>query len=163
MSDWSEAIFAADHHLGIGAKCVRAVIIFFFGLLLIRLAGRRIFGKWSALDIVVSIMAGSNLSRAITGTAPMVATMAATAVLVALHWAFAKWAVHSKTAARVLEGEAVELGRNGELYEDIMKQWSVSGRDLAESMRQSKVKSLSEMHEAILEPSGKINVSKASG
>jgi len=47
-------------------ECVRTVLVFAYGLLLVRLAGRRIFGKWSALDIIVSIMVGSNLSRALT-------------------------------------------------------------------------------------------------
>src|ERR671939_176607 len=34
-----------------------------------RVAGRRLFGEWAALDIIVSIIAGSNLIRALTESA----------------------------------------------------------------------------------------------
>ncbi len=60
-------------------ECARAVVIFAFGLLLMRFSGRRIFAQWSALDIVVAFTAGSNLSRAITGPVPLFGTMAAMA------------------------------------------------------------------------------------
>jgi len=52
-------------------------VIFAFGLALVRLAGRRVFVRWAALDIVVAVVVGSNLSRALTGTAPLGGTLAA--------------------------------------------------------------------------------------
>ena len=39
-------------------ECLRAMLILVYGLVLVRLAGRHVFGKWSALDIIVSIMVG---------------------------------------------------------------------------------------------------------
>ena len=140
-------------------RCARAVVIFIWGFLLIRFAGRRIFGQWAALDTVVAIMAGSNLSRAITGSAPLFGTMVATAVLVALHWALAKLTTHSSLMDRILEGEAVELGANGVLHDDKMKKWAVSGTDLAQAMRQSGVSRIEDIERVTLEPSGTISVS----
>jgi uncharacterized membrane protein YcaP (DUF421 family) len=140
MSEWTEA---------------RAIVIFIWGFLLIRIAGRRIFARWSALDTVVAIIAGSNLSRAIT----LFGTMAATALLVALHWGLAKLATHSELADRVLEGIAVELGAAGALDHDQMKRWSVSRTDLAEAMRRSGVSRIEDIGSVTLEPSGTINVS----
>ncbi|MGH8291183.1 MAG: hypothetical protein ACREV7_19635 [Steroidobacteraceae bacterium] len=40
-----------------------------------RLAGRRTFARWSALDMIVSIIMGSSLSRALTGAAPLGGTI----------------------------------------------------------------------------------------
>ena len=57
----------------------------------------RVFGKWSALDIIVSIMVGSNLSRALTGSAPLVGTLAATTLLMALHWVLAQLAARDRS------------------------------------------------------------------
>jgi uncharacterized membrane protein YcaP (DUF421 family) len=37
-------------------------------LAIVRFVGRRVFGEWAALDIIVSIVVGSNLSRALTGS-----------------------------------------------------------------------------------------------
>lgn len=66
-------------------ECARAALIFAYGLLLVRVAGRRAFARWSALDIVVAIIVGSNLSRSLTGSAPLFPTIAATALLMLLH------------------------------------------------------------------------------
>ena len=43
-----------------------------FTVLLLRLAHKRLLGKWSALDFVLTIIVGSNLSRALTADAPFV-------------------------------------------------------------------------------------------
>jgi uncharacterized membrane protein YcaP (DUF421 family) len=110
MNDWITIVFGSGPNLTPGQESARAVLIFFYGFILIRLAGRRIFAQWSALDTVVAIIVGSNLSRTITGSAQLLGTMGATAVLVALHWGLAKLATHSKLADRILEGRAVELG-----------------------------------------------------
>ncbi len=55
----------------VAQECARAVLVLAYGLTLVRLSGRGAFGKWSALDIIVSIMVGSTLSRALTGSAPL--------------------------------------------------------------------------------------------
>src|SRR5688500_11455069 len=52
---------------------VRAVIVFAFGILLVRLSGKRTFGKLSAFDIVLAIVVGSNLSRALHRQRPILA------------------------------------------------------------------------------------------
>lgn len=49
----------------------RAVVIFVYGLLLLRISGRRTFARWSALDIILSVITGSCLGRALTGGAPL--------------------------------------------------------------------------------------------
>jgi uncharacterized membrane protein YcaP (DUF421 family) len=161
MNDWITLLFGSGPDLSAGQECARAILIFFYGFLLIRFAGRRIFGQWAALDTVVAIVAGSNLSRTITGSAQLLGTMAATAVLVALHWGFAKLATHSKLAERVLEGKAIQLGADGKLHQEEMKKWSVSGTDLEEAMRQSGITGLEEIASVTLEPSGIITVSKS--
>ena len=160
MSNWAEIAFGSGQNISTAQECARAALMFFYGFLLIRFAGRRIFGQWSALDTAVAIIAGSNMSRAITGPAQLFGTMAATAVLVALHWALAKLATHSTLADRILEGKAVQLGARGTLHDEQMKKWSVSGTDIAEAMRQSGVSRLEEISSVTLEPSGVINVSK---
>lgn len=64
---------------------LRAVLIFVLGVLIVRFAATRAFGKWSPLDIIFAVIVGSNLSRALTGSAPFVPTLTATVILVALH------------------------------------------------------------------------------
>ena len=64
---------------------LRATLIFVLGVLIVRFAATRAFGKWSALDIILAVIVGSNLSRALTGSAPFLPTLIATVLLVVLH------------------------------------------------------------------------------
>src|SRR5918911_703391 len=107
-----DSVFGSDNHLAWWQECARAVVIFAYGLALVRLAGRRVFGKWAALDIIVSIVVGSNLSRALTGSAALWETLAATTLLMALHWALSHAAARSPRLSHLLEGRSIHLGRD---------------------------------------------------
>jgi len=126
----------------------------------VRLAGRRVFGKWAALDIIVSIIVGSNLSRALTGSAPLWGTLLASAALMALHWLFAQAAARSHLASRMVEGSAVEISSAGKLDPAKAQRWAVSGVDIQEALHQSGVEGIEQTRLLILEPSGKISVLK---
>ena len=76
-----DSLFGASSPLDWTQELARAVLIFTYGLLLVRVFGRRVFRKWAALDFVISIVIGSNLSRALTGNAQLWETLAATALL----------------------------------------------------------------------------------
>src|SRR5260370_8011421 len=65
---------------------VRAIFVFLVWLAIVRMADRRLLGKYSAFDVVLAVMLGSVLSRAINGAAPLWGTLAAAAVLVPMHW-----------------------------------------------------------------------------
>lgn len=155
-----ETLFGTAPHLTAWQECARAALIFAYGLLLMRISGRRTFGKWSALDIVVSIMLGSSLSRALTGNAPLLGTMGASAVLVLLHWVLAQAAARSTRLARFIEGTAIELSRGGQLDRRARLRHSVSVADLDEALRETGVEGVTETAWIILEPSGKITVHK---
>src|ERR1700742_895292 len=74
MDQFLIAVFGVQNHLSTAQEGARAVLIFSYGLLLLRLSGPRMFGHWSALDIVISIIVGSALARAMTGIAPLLGT-----------------------------------------------------------------------------------------
>ncbi|MBE7198833.1 MAG: DUF421 domain-containing protein [Parafilimonas terrae] len=156
-----DTLFGTGRDLTLWQECARAVLIFAYGLLLMRLSGRRTFGKWSALDIVVSIMLSSSLSRALTGSAPLFGTMAASTILVLLHWLLAQGATRSARLARLVEGAAIDLSRGGRLDEAARLRQSVSAADLAEALRQAGIDSVGETARITLEPSGKITVKRA--
>lgn len=98
------ALFGETGNVTAVQECARAVLVLAYGLAILRLAGRRIFGRWSALDIIVSIVVGSNLSRALTGNAPLFGTIAATTVLIGLHWLLARLAAHYRPLSRISRG-----------------------------------------------------------
>ncbi|HEX2801138.1 MAG TPA: hypothetical protein VHN73_03640, partial [Phenylobacterium sp.] len=86
LRDW----IGPDNGDGTTAQlCVRAVIPFVVGIAYIRIAGRRTFSQSAPLDIIIAIVVGSNLSRAMTGKALFWPALAATLLLVVLHRALA--------------------------------------------------------------------------
>lgn len=155
-----EAIFGAGRDLSVGQECARAALIFAYGLLLVRISGRRTFGKWSALDIVVSIILGSSLSRALTGGAPLAGTLVACTVLLFLHWLAAQAAARSPRLASLLEGRPVIIVRDGAVLEGARLLHGVTSADLDEALRQSNTGDVRMAGTLILEPSGKLSVQR---
>ena len=141
-------------------ECARALLIFAYGLVVLRIAGRRVFGKWSALDIIVSVVVGSNLSRALTGGASLVGTLAATTLLMVLHGVLARAAVRAPWFSALVEGRAIPLARDGEAEKAALLHESISRCDLEEALRQSGVEHVADTRLIMLEPSGKITVLK---
>ena len=131
-------------------------------MLLVRVAGRRIFGKWAALDIVASVIVGSNLSRALTGNAPLLGTLAATTLLIMLHRVLAHLAARSGMVSRAVEGRAVPLTNADGLDHKARVHHAVTEADLNEALRQAGIERVEEAAKLTLEPSGKITVLKES-
>lgn len=155
-----EAVFGAQNDLDWGQECARAVLIFAYGLVVVRVFGRRVFGRWSALDIVISIIVGSNLSRALTGNAPLWGTLAATTLLMLLHWVLAQGAARWRWMSKLVEGPSIKLGEGGRANEAVLKRQSVSQADLNEALRQSGLDRVEDSREIVLEPSGNISILK---
>ncbi|WP_206664836.1 DUF421 domain-containing protein [Dankookia rubra] len=136
------------------------MVIFAYGLAIVHLVGRRVFGEWAALDIIVSVVVGLNLSRVLTGSAKLWGTLAATTLLMALHWIFAHLATRFPTLSRVFEGRPVHLGEDGRVDGRALRRHAVSEADLGEALRGSGFEDLSGTRRVVLEPSGKISVLK---
>jgi uncharacterized membrane protein YcaP (DUF421 family) len=155
---WLEVVFGHRGAVGPGQECARAVLVLLYGYLAIRLFGRRIFGKWAALDIAVAIIAGSNLSRALTGTAPLWGTLAATTLLFLLHRLLVQTAAVSPRLSRLIEGRPAELARDGRTDRAVLRRWGVTQADLEEALRSKGLTDLDQAEQLTLEPSGAITV-----
>ncbi|QKG54038.1 hypothetical protein [Hymenobacter sp. BRD67] len=63
--------FTVDSHTITAVQMTtRSVIVFFVALALLRLSGKRTFGGSTAFDMVVKIMLGAVLSRAVVAASP---------------------------------------------------------------------------------------------
>ena len=140
--------------------CVRAVVVVVFGVLCLRLAGRRTFSQATPLDIFIAIVVGSNLSRIMTGKASFFGGLGATLILVILHRTLAMATRRWNLLARVLKSTPVALVRDGTPDRDAMDRHAIGLADLEEGLRLEQVRSCEEVELATLEPSGKISVVK---
>jgi len=153
-------LFGSEHDISLAQECARAILIFFYGFLLLRLSGRRTFAEWSALDIILSVFIGSSLSRVLTGSAPMLGTLAAAAVLTALHVLVGYLVASNKTLSRLIEGDPVELAVDGRIDHRARRRTMISESDIREALRARGLEDEGDTKRIVLEASGAITVIK---
>ena len=121
--------------LGPGQVALRALVVYGLTLLIVRLGSKRLMGKATAFDVILAIMLGSIMSRAITGSEGLLPTFIAGAVLVGLHWLFGVVALRSDRFGRLVKGEPVRIVEDGKVLDDAMRGSHLTRRDLEEALR----------------------------
>lgn len=158
INDFYVTIGEAGGDIGWAEMSVRAGVIFLYGLAVTRLGVWRAFGRWSTPDIIVTIVVGSNLSRALTGPAPLVPTLAATSAFLVLWFLVSLAASRSETLDWLFKGSPIRLVADGAVDSAAMRKALVSKRDLLEGLRQKGVAQPMRVVTAFLERNGSITV-----
>ncbi|HEX5688885.1 MAG TPA: YetF domain-containing protein [Roseiflexaceae bacterium] len=115
---------------------LRALVIYVMTLIMIRVGGgNRLLGSHAAIDVVLGIIFGSVLSRAVNGTAPFFETLAAGAILIALHLVFAHLAFHSHVFGKLVKGTDHVVIRDGEFQRGELARHAISERDVMAALR----------------------------
>ena len=141
---------------------LRATLIFVLGVLIVRFAATRAFGKWSALDIILAVIVGSNLSRALTGSAPFLPTLIATVLLVVLHGLLAMAAARWSWLSTLTKGASIPLVRDGQMDEPAMRRQRITSDEIEAAIRQSGGRSVDDAEAVFLETDGSLAVTWAS-
>jgi uncharacterized membrane protein YcaP (DUF421 family) len=137
----------------------RALLVYVAGLAIVRAGKNRLLGRSTAFDIVLGFILGSMLSRAINGSAPLIGTLVAAVVLVALHWTFARLAMSSDNVASAVKGRRLVLVRDGRIERAALHAADLSERDLREELRLgAHIDDPAEVDLACLERNGRISV-----
>ncbi len=140
---------------------LRAAVIYIAALVMVRMVGdRRFIGKYAALDVILSIIFGSTLSRAINGTSAFFESIFAAFILVVMHWFFAAVAFHSSRLESKIKGRSRILIKDGQLCPKAMRNSHITKKDLESTLRvQCQVDKLERVEKACLERNGEISFS----
>jgi uncharacterized membrane protein YcaP (DUF421 family) len=147
--------------LGTAQVCARAIVVYIILIGFVRLGKKRFLGQATAFDVILLIMLGSISSRAISGTAPFVASLGATLILILFHWVISYFAEFSPALGYMTKGSDTLLIKEGRVSREALKSAHMSDDDLAEDLRQRGVEKMSQVKEARLERSGKLSVIKS--
>ncbi|GEP90630.1 Protein of unknown function [Chitinophaga terrae (ex Kim and Jung 2007)] len=153
-----ETFWGSGDQLGVLQMTIRAVVLFFITLMLLRLGGMQIFGRKTSFDTIIVIMMGALLSRVIVGASPFLPTVVATAAMVAIN-RFLSWlaSINGKIDLLV-KGSPLILFDDGVINWRNMKKANLSYSDLIESLRIETLKeSLADIEKAYLETNGQIS------
>lgn len=137
---------------------VRASVVYFFLLLVIRLLGKREVGSTSAFDFMVALMLGEVVDEIIYGDVSMTKGLLVIAVVAVWHLVNAWASYKSKLVDRLTGAEPAVLIDQGVIQEDALAKERMNEDEVLSEMRLMGVDNLKEVNKATLEPSGKISV-----
>lgn len=159
MEDHIRQILGSENDIEWWQMALRALIVFIIAVALIRLSNKRIFGKLTSFDIVIGIILGSILSRAITANSPFIPTICAATALVLLHRLMGLLAYRYDWFGTLVKGHHQMLVRDGEILWKQMSMQNISRKDLEEAMRSAgSTTDINAVKYAFLERSGGISV-----
>jgi len=144
--------------LTVAQVSLRAVVVYFALILFVRLGKKRFLGQATAFDAVLIILIGSVASRAVSGTAPFVAALAATLSFIVVHWIVSYVAQSSSALSFLVKGHDTVLITKGRVDQSALRAAHMSADDLEEDLRQQGIKKHTQVEEARLERSGKLSV-----
>jgi uncharacterized membrane protein YcaP (DUF421 family) len=146
--------------LTLAQMALRAAVVYVVTVAFVRLAKKRFMGRATAVDVILGIMLGSIVSRAITGNAPFGPALAAGATLVGMHWLFSFVACRWHGFGVAVKGRSRILVRDGTPDRAAMRAAHITERDLLEDLRGEGLAGPETVKEARLERSGKVSVVK---
>lgn len=159
MNDLVHRIIGTQQEIAWWQMAIRAIIVFIVATALLRISNKRIFGKYSSFDIVIDIILGSILSRAITANAPFFATIIASIVLVFLHRFLGLLAWKNDFFEDLVKGRHQMLVKEGRIRWKEMARHNISRKDLEEAMRRvGHTSEVEKVKYAFLERSGDISI-----
>ena len=139
----------------------RTIIVFTVAIVYVRFAKKRFIAQASALDLVIAVMFGSLLSRAINGGATLLSSLVAGFILVVLQRICAHFSCRSQRFAGWVKGSSQVIVRNGQMDIAEMRKHDISEDDLLSEMRTNALTDrLADVEVAIFERSGHIGIVK---
>lgn len=139
---------------------LRASLLYFFLLVVIRLLGKRSVGATSAFDLLVALMLGEVVDEAIFGDVSMPKALLAITVIALWHFVNAYASYKSDAVDKLTSGEPTELVKNGKIQEDALAKERLNQAELLSELRLVGIDDIKEVKKATLEPNGKISAIK---
>jgi uncharacterized membrane protein YcaP (DUF421 family) len=140
-------------------KVIRAVVVYLFLILAIRVFGRRELGQLTAFDLIVLLTISNILQNAMIGsdTSLLGGVIGAVALLSAnLGVAYAVF--RSPRLERLVDGEPRVLIKDGDIQWRAVRQEQLSQTDILAAIHAQGLERVDEVRLAISEPNGQITV-----
>ncbi len=142
---------------------VRAAVVYVALLVLVRLSGRRTVGQFTPFDLLVVMLLSESVSNGLSGgEKSLVGGLLSATTLIALNVGVAFITARSRLAQQVVEGRPVLIGRDGDIFKEVLKTHHVPLCDMERALREADCDQ-SSMRFAFLEADGQISILQNSG
>lgn len=137
----------------------RTIFLYFTILFIFRLMGKREIGELSILDLVVFIMIAEMAVVGIENTEQsLLQSIFPMFLLMGIQILLALFSLRSQKFRRLIDGKPTVVINKGKIDEREMKKQRYNFDDLMMQLRENKIKNVTDVEFAILEPSGKLSV-----
>jgi uncharacterized membrane protein YcaP (DUF421 family) len=138
---------------------VRAVVVYFFMLVLLRMTGRRQVGQLAPFDLVLLLILSNAVQNAMNANdGSLTAGFILATTLVVLNGLVGRLTFHNKRLEALLEGRPEVLIYEGKVFKNILDREKISDLDLITALRATGCESTEDVHLAILENNGHVSV-----
>jgi uncharacterized membrane protein YcaP (DUF421 family) len=140
-------------------RAIRAVVVYAFLLLAIRIFGRRELGQLTAFDIIVLLTLSNILQNSMIGNDNSVTGgMVGAGVLLSANLVLAFVVSRRPHVERVIEGEPRILIHDGKIRAEAMRRELLTEQDLLSAVHREGIERIEDVHLAISEPNGMISI-----
>ena len=137
---------------------IRGAVIYIFLLVMVRVTGKRTVGQFTPFDLLVVMLLSEAVSPALTGGEEgILSGIIVASTLIVLNMLIAFATSHNRKLAELVDGVPVLLGRDGKIFDDVVKKARVAEGDVEQALREADCP-LHKMKCAFLEPDGKITI-----
>ena len=138
---------------------LRAVLVYGFLLITLRLTGKRQVGQLAPFDLVLLLVLSNAVQNSMNaGDNTVAAGFILVATLLAANGVMSWITWRSKRAELLLEGKPQILVHNGLVDETVLASERITRHELMAAVRQAGLSDLADVRVAILETNGRINV-----
>jgi uncharacterized membrane protein YcaP (DUF421 family) len=146
-----------DLHVSLGEKVVRAVVIYLFLVIALRLVGKRELSQLNTLDFVVLLAVSNAVQNGLIGSDNSVTgALAGALTLFVVDGALAYLLFRNLRMRTLVEGTPTVLIDHGEVIEQALRKEELNREDLLAALQSSGAATFDEVERASLEPSGKV-------
>lgn len=139
-------------------KIIRPVVVYFFLIIGLRLAGKRELAQLNAFDLVVLLTISNTVQNAIIGNDnSVVGGLVGATTLLVVNYIVVRFLYSHESLDRMIEGEPDILIDNGQLKKDRLEKELITVSELEEAAHKQGFSSLDLIDRAILEPGGSIS------
>ncbi|KUG03986.1 protoporphyrinogen ix oxidase, putative form, hemj [hydrocarbon metagenome] len=138
---------------------LKAAVMYFMALIMIRFLGKRALGELGPFDFVVMTGVGHTVvSVALDKSIPFWEGMVILATLAALEYLMGYLALKNQNLANIITGKPVILINEGRIIKENLKKEKFNVDDLMQELRKQGIRDLDEVDKGILESCGGFSV-----
>ena len=137
---------------------LRGIVVTIYAVAIFRINLSRIHGEHSPLDLIICIILGAILGRAILNNVPLLPSLIVTTIIILLYHFLVFLAFKSHRFGKYIKGDKIVIIKDGKYLKHNLKSCRITNNDVLQALRlQHGIEDIENIKTAILERCGQIS------